>query len=664
MGCSLMVLVIPVSQSTGGAPFVWSYKVDRLSASALSDDGERFLIGCNNGEYFVFDQYGNLILNRTFEQEIHSVDIADNGSMIFGLESGAVFVDSSGSIQSKEYFTEPVLYVSATKDGAISAARKSIAVAANESEVAIGTEGGTLSLYTIEGKKEFSIPQPGSSILKAFQGAISFVAFDSFLNGTKEFERENFKNAKGYFESAIRAFEEYKFDRLDQQSHTFLERIREFQIDVESGMRKYRLAAILSSWAISSGIIYMSLKRLQDMMYRNENHSTLDSLLYTFHTKKFPEFSGLKNPYYAGNPVKDPSMFFGRESIHEFLKVNLASPGRNPSIIFHGERKTGKTSILFQIEDGKLNLGPEFIPVYIDMNGMVTNDDYEFLSRLASLIQEAVSNRIQMSATPLEKEGNPFLLFRDNFLRKIVNSIGKKRILFLVDEYESIERKITDGKLSKDILNFLKSLSESEIELDFIFAGSRKIEDLKYSDEWSYALGASKYRKISFLKREDAIRLIKDPVVQVWYTNRAVEKILEFSGCHPYILQYFCFNLITLLYDNESYTVDIKEVDEVIRDIVENPMHQMEYLWKRLSKNQKLLVSFLAEVIQKEGDSIGDIRLIDEFKEKNIKSFNGVSTILKDLEDLERNDILKREEYRYSFCADIFRQFVLENHPP
>ena len=490
-------------------------------------------------------------------------------------------------------------------------------------------------------------------------------AFEGFLNGEKEFERQNFESAKEYFMSASQIFEKYGLDQLIQQSHVFLEKIEEYQIAEESRERVIILIVVLFSGVMILGLIYKSLKLLQDIMYRNDNYSTLDSLLYTFHIKGFPEFSVIENPYYAGNPIKDPSMFFGRESLHKFLKDNLASPGRNPSIILHGERKTGKTSILFQIENGKLNLGKEFIPVYIDMNGMVTNDDHEFLSRVASIIHEAMSVKIQMPVVHFERKKNPFLFFKDNFLRSLINFIGEERILFLVDEYESIEKKITDKKLSKEILNFLKSLSESEIKFDFIFAGSRKIEDLKYSDEWSYALGASKYRRISFLKKEDAIKLIKDPVAdKVWYTNRAVRKILEFSGCHPYILQYFCFNLITLLNDNESYTVDTKEVDEVMHDIVENPMPQMEYLWKRLSENQKLLVSFLAEVIREKGGSIGDIRIIDEFKEKSMKSFKDANTVLNDLQDLERKDILKSQKHRYSFCADIFRRFVEEHHPP
>jgi WD40 repeat protein len=487
-------------------------------------------------------------------------------------------------------------------------------------------------------------------------------AFESFESGKKEVEEKDYERAIQHFVFALQTFDEYGFEQLSQNSRTFLKEIEEYQMNKRRRMRIFGWTVILSSWTVSLSLIYGSLKYLQDIMYRNENYSALDSLLYTFHIrKKFPEFSVIRNPYYAGIPVRDPSMFFGRKSLHEFLKENLVCSGRNPSIILHGERKTGKTSILFQIENGKLNLGEDFIPVYVDMNRIIFKDDCEFLSILASLIHNAItSHRIQMPLTSFKKEENPYLLFKANFMRDVANSIGEKRIILLVDEYEVIEGRIIEGKLSKDILGFLKSLIEQETKLDFIFAGSRKIDDLKYHDEWSYALNASVYRKISSLKKEDAVRLIKDPVAKkVWFTSRAVRKLLELSGCHPYILQLLCFNLIILLDENKSLAVDTREVEKVMQDVIENPVPQMEYLWERLPKDQQLLVSFLAEAIQKKNGSISQERIIDEFKEKDFRLLKDINATL---DDLEEKDILRSKKHRYSFFAEIFRQFIAEHY--
>jgi outer membrane protein assembly factor BamB len=545
-------------------------------------------------------------------------------------------------------------------------------------------------------------------------------ASDDIKNGKRALEEQNFEEAKEYFESALQTFEKHNLEQYSQQVREYLEEINENLelIYRENKIRGYLSTGILLNfWLLllafwlkrykstpllktfipltvlilvililayapnlgqeififirehltifgilaSVGLASIGWKYLPGMVYRNKNYSILDSLFYTFHLKKFPSFSPISNPYYAGIPVRDESMFFGRKDVFDFLKNRLASSSRNPVIIIYGERKTGKTSILFQIENGRLELDPEFIPVYIDMNKMTTNNDYEFLSTLSSRIQEALkSNNIQMPTIPYERKENPYLFFKDYFLQNLVDSIGQKHFLFLIDEYGVIERKLIENKLSKDIFSFLKSLIECETKFNFIFAGSKKIEEFENSDEWARTLTASVYRKISFLKKEDATRLIKDPAAEkVWYTNRAVKELLDLSGCHPYILQYLCFNLINLLNETESLTVDIKEVEKVLQDVIENPMIQMTLLWTTLTQDQKILVSFLAETVQKKGGSISQEEIIIKLEKKNIR-LKDLFTIFNSLED---KGILKREKIKYEFCMDIIRRFSAKYHP-
>lgn len=544
-------------------------------------------------------------------------------------------------------------------------------------------------------------------------------AFENFEKGEKELEEKNFEKAKEYFESALPTFEKYNFKDHTQKIHEYLEDIEEniALIIKENRMRRYSLTIILLFWILLptfllrwhksislkrafiplailisviiiltympslrqkvfifiqkyweiivimlfGGIVPMAWKYLPDRLPRNDNHSTLDSLLCTLHIKRFPRFSPITNPYYAGNPIRDESMFFGREDIYEFLKNKLASPEQNSVIILYGERRTGKTSILYQIEKGKLELGPEFIPVYIDMNRMATNNDYEFFSTFSSLIQESIaSNQIQKLVFSFKGKENPHLCFQDSFLPKVVDFAGKNRIIFLIDEYEAIDKRVVEGKLSTNVFYSLEDMIKNEIQFNFIFAGSKKIEQLENIAEWAHILGSGVIKKISFLKKEDAIKLIKDPVVEkVWYTDRAVKELLELSGCHPYILQYFCFNLITLLNEKSSYTIDTKEVTTIVQDTIENPMPQIAFLWKDLTQDQQKLLSFLAETIRKKSGSISQEKIISELEKKNIKILKDVTAVLHELED---KDILKREKDKYSFCMDIFRRIIAEHY--
>jgi hypothetical protein len=73
----------------------------------------------------------------------------------------------------------------------------------------------------------------------------------------------------------------------------------------------------------------------------------------------------LTNPYIVGNPIKSQEMFFGREDDFQFVSRKIGEGRSNQIVVFCGERRSGKTSILFQILGGKL--GPGFLPILVDM---------------------------------------------------------------------------------------------------------------------------------------------------------------------------------------------------------------------------------------------------------------------------------------------------------
>ena len=86
------------------------------------------------------------------------------------------------------------------------------------------------------------------------------------------------------------------------------------------------------------------------------------------------------NPYIVGNPVRGGAMFFGREAEFRLVRERFQHAERGGLFVFCGERRSGKTSILFQILDRRL--GTEFIPVLIDMQSMAVGSESEFLGRL------------------------------------------------------------------------------------------------------------------------------------------------------------------------------------------------------------------------------------------------------------------------------------------
>ena len=102
------------------------------------------------------------------------------------------------------------------------------------------------------------------------------------------------------------------------------------------------------------------------------------------------------NPYLVGNPIRTEKMFYGREDDFRYVRTKLEGVSQGVVIVFCGERRAGKSSILYQVLNGRL--GERFIPVFVDMQEMVIATDSEFFARISRLIAEAVARADRLAA--------------------------------------------------------------------------------------------------------------------------------------------------------------------------------------------------------------------------------------------------------------------------
>src|SRR5512139_2843773 len=104
------------------------------------------------------------------------------------------------------------------------------------------------------------------------------------------------------------------------------------------------------------------------------------------------------NPYIAGKPVTVAEMFFGREDVFEFVRENLSGKHRDNIIILHGQRRTGKTSVLLQMNR---NLDPNrYLCIYVDLQYFAMKGLAGFLRELADLIVRALRRDYQINLVP------------------------------------------------------------------------------------------------------------------------------------------------------------------------------------------------------------------------------------------------------------------------
>ncbi|MFC1716377.1 two-component regulator propeller domain-containing protein [Candidatus Poribacteria bacterium] len=377
-------------------------------------------------------------------------------------------------------------------------------------------------------------------------------------------------------------------------------------------------------------------------------------------------FEPISNPYIVGNPIRTKEMFFGRESDFEFVRAKLATGQSGLVIVFAGERRSGKTSILFQILGGAL--GEQFVPVLMDMQAMTVDSEAEFLEKMASGIDEAlVAAGYSPYSTSIDFHvGNPTRTF-ERFIAQTMETLGDKSLLLLLDEYELIELKIDDGVLRSDLITFFASLLEAHPRLSFVFTGSRHLQR-RSTEYWNILIGKSLYRRISFLSEQDAVRLITEPVNElVVYPRGIPERIIRLTAGQPFYTQVMCQNMIDRLNEVERNRVRQEDVDAVAEELANNPLPQMIYFWDGLEREQNDALSLLGEVLEDSNRYASAQMLVNFAQEQKLELELELSDLERVLNDLFVNEMLEREragegQYEYRFRADLFRLWVRQAH--
>jgi ligand-binding sensor domain-containing protein len=398
------------------------------------------------------------------------------------------------------------------------------------------------------------------------------------------------------------------------------------------------------------------------------------------------------NPYIVGNPIRTKEMFFGREDDFRYVRTKLESANQGVVVVFCGERRVGKSSILYQVLNGRL--GPRFIPVFVDMQEMVVASDSELFARISRLIgiaieraatefsepemaaegepaasaPNAAGNRVirRLSADhlrpPVFDGRNPYPVFVD-FLDDVLNSLGDRTLLILIDEYELVEAKVDEGKLSHELFTFLAGLMDNKERLALIFTGSRRLEerDRKY---WRELLRRSLFRKVGFLSENDTLRLILEPVRgRVVYGRGVADQICRLTAGQPFYTQVICQNLVDYLNEHRHNGVALADLTAVIDDIVDNPLPQMIYSWDGLSDDERIAISLLAERLAEPGSYGTAAELFDAIRLNNYPVHLSEATLRLTLEEMFRREILDKDAADgFRFKMDLLRLWVRRAH--
>lgn len=366
-------------------------------------------------------------------------------------------------------------------------------------------------------------------------------------------------------------------------------------------------------------------------------------------------------PYVTGTPLKTKEMFFGRQDVFTYVREHLLGAYQNNIIVLHGQRRTGKTSVLYRLPEV---LQDTHYCVLLDMQGMAVRNEAELFYTLSDEIAYALGREgIQVQLPPRQEyEAQPEFTFRSRFLRNLYPALGEKHLLLMFDEFEELQGLVEAGYLRADIFPFLRNLMQHEEKVDFLFSGTHKLEELA-AEYWSILFNIATYKKISFFEPDEARRLITEPVAPcgMEYDSLAVEQIFRVTAGHPFLTQLVCHEMVAYHNEVERSYLTVADVDVVLERIAERGEAHFKYIWSEADPQERAAMLALAELLaHSEGASAEEISALSSRRGRPLEGEATLSALLR----LESRDIVIRlspGSERFRFYIDLVRRWIAVN---
>jgi hypothetical protein len=345
------------------------------------------------------------------------------------------------------------------------------------------------------------------------------------------------------------------------------------------------------------------------------------------------------NPFFHRGPIRNRAYFFCRE--HEMDQV-LSLLGSEQSISLVGQRRIGKTSLLFHIADPDVftqhGLSPDqHLFVYVDCGGLAGLDQPHLYRVLLEEIGDALVDR-GLSPGFLETLDDvgpmPYRAF-DRALRSLTRA-GWKPIL-LLDEFEHMSQ---NPHLDPDFFSGLRALA-ARYPIAYITASKHPLLELTYAD--ASTLSSPFFNifasiRLGLFSENEARGLLTGLAASegVTFTPPTLDVILHLAGPHPLFLQIAGFHAFEL-WQAKSASLSDENYPELHRTFHASVAEHFGYYWRNLSDPEQYVLATLPASQAGHPDAI---------------------------RQLERGCLILRRAEGYDYLSSAFRAFVASQPVP
>lgn len=344
----------------------------------------------------------------------------------------------------------------------------------------------------------------------------------------------------------------------------------------------------------------------------SEEHKILSA---EFYDKK--HFSPIVNKFekcISGQALRDADMFFGREKeiddiIASMYDGDTCNYGR--SIALYGQTRTGKSSILYHLmcKLRKIDLERNIIidtesigEIGFDRN--INGFLYTIISILRKEIRRLVPKEVkeyypdrkyahvelldilEQYDIELDEErileapnDNGQIIFKEQFgnFCEFVTSLEKPyNVILMIDEFTYIYDWIRQGVMQDTFMVFWKALLQNNNIFAFVVGQDHMMQFVK-EPRFSNAFQSMDLKKVTYLKENDAKKLMSDPIRNVLedgtsesrYREGALDRIYELTSGSPYLIMAFCSRLVQYMNEQKAMYITRAHIDDFVRKSIE-----------------------------------------------------------------------------------------------
>ena len=346
----------------------------------------------------------------------------------------------------------------------------------------------------------------------------------------------------------------------------------------------------------------------------------------------------LQNPYIAETPVKDELRFYGREQLLKRIQQFPQESGNNVQVLY-GHRRIGKTSLLFQLERGWQTKSFHNI-VYFDFRSHSEWPIGQILFAIACALSKC-AQLAQPEQSCFDDDGR---FFSGEFLPRILERCQSCVLLF--DGFDALDAAEKTAQLHP-LLRQIYEWTQQFKSLKFVFALRQHPENLNYFPAMFDFVVPVEIPALSSEETEQLIRSSEINPVSLYWTERAVELVWQWTRGHPYFTQLLCSEIWRQMSCHEPAETPLateQNVEFAVTKVLKNDRETIEKIWNDARSVEKLMLSALAQDASEKQESAVNM---EEFTES--------------LEKYCRAGLLFEEAHEHHFSVPLLKRWIVEN---